>query len=817
MNKYDLSRHLDMLLAQLKADKYKRGNIEKLYNDKNSSSANFSKLSKIWKHQEKYTYEKKILIKDIIEYIKTEYNLIAYHYETVKKSEELKNELSFDEEKQEEFYFKKLPKYKKNNEKEGADNSKIPHYFIYHYLDEDYNLDKALLKIFPYKKDKKAELVIYRFGDASKESVQITITYKGKVEEFGNGNARFAISFTSRIREKKKNGKKVGEPQTSAYPSLAVFKGDYHTDDNIVGGYMSSEHIAGGKILLERAENETVAKSMREVKESSREVYLTVTNTRFDINKESKEIKSNLNALLNKGEIVSTYEAYVFEVGQNQRYKFAKTRFEILEDSRIRYESTSNPGDEEGHQYGYVVEYEPKPTKTLIIKVSPDRDKGHNHYSLEIGIDLNKEHDYYLGIYGGTEHNNSLIGGRVIFFPIKKPYEELAQEDYYIDNPEQLKQLFETDIERGKILRQFFRGEIGKYNDPPDVLDKCKYLAEDYTFATPESKEEKYIGYYYSLHKQYVRQFEMFIDFQNYTARECGLYSSTYRRTFYKGKVENRYESLDISFVTGDQENDTTEVKLYTGGENEVRDFISGAYLSVTANGNHKIGGEILLISEEIHKKDSKGIKTIAERYILTQQQSFRVKGENFTTLKELKQVNNLHNLEELRGVYKTWHYNANGDIIQSKLSINDNYSIKFVLGKDRKSGEEFYCKLLLSPIPNSTSQVAILFYKNDYNFESIAILDWRRVKSDQIEHIEGIFATLGKEFMPSYSSPLILERVHEEDVKNLKPTVFAKSVIKNKLQGFENKQLLEKLKHITIKSIENIVPEEYKNIIREK
>lgn len=576
-------------------------------------------------------------------------------------------------------------------------------YFIYHYIDNEYNLNQSLLVLSPYTTSNdinNATLTLY-YSDRDENFLNLPrAIYEGKI--LGATGEKFSVFFETR--------KDAPNAKKEEIPTFICFYGNVKNlgEKLFCGTFTSYKTVSSGIIVLERTSKSEYKEKIRSPNVSP-QIRFIVSNNRLSPN---KKLLKDIKFFKKISDIAGVYEAYLFEEKHGGNYKFFKMPFEILNDTQIRYIST----DERKEKRGHIVDYR---YKNLIIQVEHQGKFLKNYYDLQIifDLDVSENQGYIPGIYAGTEEGKILVGGRVILFKCNQgiAFEELEQEEYIDGQEEKINKLFSG--KRGQILKRFFRGDMSKsrYIDPPNMIEKFSgaladknaikkilkpkqqlILEKDYEELIElqgyifSEQEKTFRGYYYNGGKHKVFHFLLVMDFLTQNVYLHGLLrelEAGETSNPYVGVYNLGYEGLYVQLQSKVKNKiDWMYMTFYTGSNYQILENILGLYQGPSGDNNDRVGGEVLLVREDKRAKDVEVTDLLAEQYIISKHNEIRVAGEIIDELKDLKISTqyDLNKISHLVGTYMGLSYHntksirETDELVLSKLIINDNYAIVF-------------------------------------------------------------------------------------------------------------------------------------------
>lgn len=345
--------------------------------------------------------------------------------------------------------------------------------FVYYYTEEGLEVGKGLLTLYPDQK--KANLVVY---EEQKEELIPYVQYKGDITDLPE-NERFVLYFKERIL--------LSSKSSSTKPSFCSFEGTYEdiTSPIKIGVFASSERVASGMVVLELCDVKELEEKVRD-KTIPPYVDIILHNARFNTNFAGTDVKAILRraeeikqSLLN---IAGVYEGFLFDDGREIRVQ--KMVFEISPTGAARVKTINR-------QKGEMARIIDFPNQNVLVIGMGFNPEG-RYYQTQIILDLKRASTYgirdcFFGVYGGISVNGQPLCGRVLVFPVKekeRTYENLSPVSIPLSDQQAIQDLFEIDT-RGSTLKQFFRGDLDTFADPPRLLEKLPLILEKENLLSP--------------------------------------------------------------------------------------------------------------------------------------------------------------------------------------------------------------------------------------------------------------------------------------------------------------------------------------------
>jgi len=309
-----------------------------------------------------------------------------------------------------------------------------------------------------------------------------------------------------------------------------------------------------------------------------------------------------------------------------------------------------------------------------------------------------------------------------------------------------------------------------------------------------------YECFYYSFKNHAVQSFGMKLSFEadEIRARIKGFHDETEEQL--EGTAEHKNGRLHIRAFNASG----YEIFLVATLGNErpqQLQYMYCAFLTVSSAGfpvSHR--GMLLKTNDQPLNEES---MLRVKRYMMLKRQSIRAPFRTLYALEDLKvnSNNSVDRIAHLVGTYRVWRYDDEGNIVQSKLTIADDYTTTLYSDLFTKEFNEQIClldisteynhRLCISTHPSNTS-TQIIYYA------MVEIPHKRRVK-----YLNGVFCSVGAGREKSIGRDMVLYN----DKSEFKPTLIEKEEIKGFVDGKPDLQILRsRLNDIEIENLRELL-----------
>lgn len=335
-------------------------------------------------------------------------------------------------------------------------------HFIFYYSDSFYFPTLGHLKINKQGKEKNAELIIF---SSKIQPPEKRLKFIGKASPLKEAN-KFLIFFEDRIQLYNKH--------ISNKPLFCCFDGDLEDNDlDVMGGvYAFSHMVSSGVAIIERIDASNVNKRI-EIGTIPPPVLSIIHEKRFDVGAITDHFKKSNQVLKEAKRLQGSYEVFVLQTQRNN--SIHKLIFKFSPTGEVFYKSIYKEQGEKGR----IIDF--RKGRNLILAF--DRNRRENYYAINMILD-SKEASHYIqencffGIYSEIGSREMPYAGRIIFFKSDKSFDYLNPEIFPFTNKGRISYLFEKSI-FGEVLKKFFKGELDKFTDPPQLEKLLPILFED--------------------------------------------------------------------------------------------------------------------------------------------------------------------------------------------------------------------------------------------------------------------------------------------------------------------------------------------------
>ncbi len=300
-----------------------------------------------------------------------------------------------------------------------------------------------------------------------------------------------------------------------------------------------------------------------------------------------------------------------------------------------------------------------------------------------------------------------------------------------------------------------------------------------------ETNWKQFQCFYYSFKRHEVGTFIVQLGFgeQVRQARVRGFHDET--DNYLEGTAKHEYGRLDVK-VSNNKNYEITLIAT-TGTERlENLKYMHCAFLTVSSIGfpiSHR-GFLIKVDSDEIEENDLLKVK----RYMMLKRKVLRVPSKVIFKLDDL-QINGNNAVDEIShmiGTYRIWRYNEKGDIVQSKLTIKDDYTTTLYSSLYRGGLNTQTCVISISTQFNH--ELCLSAHPAGIGTQVISYAIIEIPYTDNYKFIHGVFCTVGVGQEKSIGRNMILYM----DETNFEPKIINKDEIEDMIQEHADLHLLQ-------------------------
>lgn len=309
-------------------------------------------------------------------------------------------------------------------------------------------------------------------------------------------------------------------------------------------------------------------------------------------------------------------------------------------------------------------------------------------------------------------------------------------------------------------------------------FESANQLVAQYEIERPSTI---YDGYYFSFKDYTIKEFVLSIDFSSepYLATEWGLHDDK-SNPLYVGTASLKGQHLYIDL---EREKGTDKLKFiaHTGKIHpKERKVTPCVFLGISVHAGNIIHVEAVLIQRDADetKEMTPGHIMTIKKYLMLKRNNYRLKYFGYSNLEELKvKAIPVDRIDHMIGIHRVWSMSNNGDIIQSKFVIEENYTSFLYSNLYNNNEAKQVCLLNISQAINR--RLCISTHPDQgTGIITYCILD---IPPKEYTYIQGVFCHVGLENLPSRAGYIIMMK---ETSDNFEPMTITREEFNNIANG---------------------------------